>query len=621
MYDLDIQRIIFSLELAKEKTIFIERAGKTAAQIENSIQSDFGEVYPIGLEKFIESIKNISLSYVPEETDDSFLDFAEIFPPEQRREFRDDNIYDLWLKGDIDHEFIWDRVNGNASHPYFIIRKEHAEIIAALQANANTAVVYSDMANGKTLLLYGLACQLRASGHRVFWLNDDVIAASREVDRICSLEGKNVVIIENYDRKLDIVRTIAAKRGNNLMLLLSAKRTSHEVFVDDLARVISPNETVTFEVDHLDNDSLQQVDTILSTYKLWAERDAWNKFQKMRYLAGDCEGQMSSILLDVIKSPNVQKKFHTLFQSFKSNGKFTDVIVASSVLTILGYHRLRDTVISELVRNNYIHTLEFKQNPIAQDLLRIGNGQIIPRSSVLAKYGLTTFMDARSLIDRLISIAQVAHDLGSDQLYFGIYKDLVTFSTLQRMLPIKGKRDALIRFYEALKNLSAAQNHPHFWLQYAIARLATDRDDDLEKARLYLEAAYAQAKLKKNYHTRHMDNVKARYLIRHSTTIPELNVALVELIDGHKLLLAQARTEKTYAPFNVASNYLNFYNAKKDSLHEDARKLLRRYADEILEFIPDLPARVKTERAVVQCEKDLRSMLADLNASADSGRR
>lgn len=52
MYDIDIQRVMFGGDALKEKTIFIERAGKTRAEIESSIQIDFGEVFPVGLDGF-----------------------------------------------------------------------------------------------------------------------------------------------------------------------------------------------------------------------------------------------------------------------------------------------------------------------------------------------------------------------------------------------------------------------------------------------------------------------------------------------------------------------------------------------------------------------------------------
>jgi hypothetical protein len=613
MYDLDIQRIIFSAEQSKGKTIFIEREGKTVAQIENSLQIDFGEVYPIGLRAFVEQIERERKGYIPKQTDDAFFEFDEIGAPHKIDEMRDDHLFDLMLRGEAKTSLIWDRISGQATEPYFIVRKEHTDALSALERDADNVVVHSDMANGKTMLLMGIVQKLVLDGYRVFWLKDDSLGIDGEIERICNLDSRVAIVIENYNNRLDEVRIIQAKRRKRLKLLLSAKRTAHEIFEQDLGKILVAQQTVVFDLDRLGFAELSDVDTMLSTYKLWGDRDTWSSYKKQAYLTNDCDSHFSSILLDIIKSPTVQAKYKALFDSFKEDGPIADVVVAASVLSILGFQRPSTSLISELLRSNYLYSLEFTRHPITQSLLKLGSGHIVARSSMLARYGLTTFMDARALVDRLISIAETAHAYGSDALYFNIYKSLVTFSTLQRMLPEKGKRDALIRFYEALKNLPAAQNHPHFWLQYAIARLASDRNDDLDKARLFLETAYAHAKKRRNYHTRHMDNVKARYLIKHSITIDETNAALLELADGHKLLLAQARTEKTYAPFNVATNYLGFYNAKRDKLGKDGLFLIKRYSQEILNYVPDLPEKVRSERTVIQCVKDLSSVIADID--------
>ncbi|KVD98536.1 hypothetical protein WS65_31795 [Burkholderia anthina] len=617
MYDLDIQRIIFSSENSREKTIFIERTGKAQKDIDNSLQIDFGEVFPIGLNGFLNEVDKIKKEYSPQETDGLLSAFEEQIISDTTEHFRDDDLFDLLLKGDPKIDFIWDKVNNSTSRPYYVTRDNHNVASSELQKNADNVLVFSDMANGKTLSLMGLGCRLQAIGYSVYWLRDDAEDTIREIEYLCSLDRPIVLIIENYNNRLEEIRLIQLKRMPHLKLLLSAKRASHEVFREDLMEIIEPDRTFEFQLDHLTDAEVTELNEILTTYKLWGERDAWGVEKKKRFLTHDCDRQFSSALLEIIKSPAIQQRFKALFDAFHSKTPTADVMVAASVLSLLGFRRPSESVISELLNNNYLYSAEFRRNPIIADLMKIGNGNIIPRSSILAKHGLTTFSDGRTLVEKLIKIAENAHALGENsQLYFGIYKDLVTFSILQQMLPEKGKRDALIRFYEAIKNLRAAQSHPHFWLQYAIARLASDRPDDLEKAKLYLDSAYAHAKKRPNYHTRHMDNVKARYLINHSVLLSEINAAMLELLDGHKLLLAQCRTEKTYAPFNVARHYLKFYNAKKKYLNQSHKKILTDISSQILEYARNLPDHVRTERAVQHCTKDLESLIADIDASA-----
>jgi hypothetical protein len=228
-------------------------------------------------------------------------------------------------------------------------------------------------------------------------------------------------------------------------------------------------------------------------------------------------------------------------------------------------------------------------------------------------YGLTSFSDNRKLIDRLVKITTNAHHRGSiDKIYFGIYVQMVNYGVLQAMLPEKGKRDAVIRFYEGIQNLSSAQNHPHFLLQYAIARLSYDEPDDLAVAKQFLDSAIAQAKKRPSYHTRHMDNVKARYLIKHSITLIDINEAMKELFEAHEILINQMRTEKSDAPYKVAQQYLKFYNDKKSQLDFEKKRKLMNMSSDVLGYISNFNESMQKEKTIGICKINLESIVNDM---------
>lgn len=618
MYDLDIQRIIYANEDLKAKTIFIDRPGKTAEEIESSIQIDFGEVLPIGLDGFWQAYDTIKHDYIPQDTSSTLFCFEEIAISPAREEFRDSHVFDLLLKGESKIDFIWDTVNGGHGNPYYIVRDKQDVVLNLISGGTRNVVTTSDLANGKSLFLAGLTCKLIVKGYRAYWLKDEAERATEEIDRLASQPADTLIVIENYPRRLEEIKHVQLKRSENLILLLSAKSGQHETYQEDLLSILDPATTVDIDLNLLTSSELDSLDEVLTTYKLWGDRDAWPATKKRRFLEDDCSCQLSSVLLEIVRSPSVQTRFKALFAAFHDHAGLADVMVAASVVKMLGFNRPSEYIISELLDSNYLYSLEFKRNPLTSELLSLGGGSLIPRSSILAKHGLTSFSDSRLLVDRLIRIAQNAHERGVDsELFFGIYRDLVTFSTLQPMLPEKGRRDSLIRFYEALKNLRSAKNHPHFWLQYAIARLASDRPDDLGMAKLFLDTAYAHAQKRKNYHTRHLDNVKARYLIQHAITLSELPLAMSELAEGHALLIKQCRTEVSEAPFKTAKNYLSFYNAKREMLGATERKHIRAMASRILEHIPKLPEHIQTISAVRFCRSDLQSVINDVDAYND----
>jgi len=617
MYDIDIQRIMFGGDSLKEKTIFIERAGKTREEIDSSIQVDFGEVFPIGLDGFWQEYDRIARDYVAEDRSTTYFAFEELQPEATPDPLRDDDVFLMLLSGAARTDIVWSTVTGNLEAPYYIIRDQFTRAHASINSGkARNVVCVGDLANGKSLFCLGLACKLASENYRVFWLKDDVDDTAEEIERLCDIQGKVALVIENYTRRLDEVRQIESKRSDDLVAILSAKTSLHEVYQTDLVEILDPAESIELDINAIADTDLDAVEHLLDTYKLWGERDALPDRKKRQFLVHDCGQQLSGILLDIVKSPEIQRRYRGLFDSFREKSEVADVVVAASVLKLLGFNNPKESVISEVLDSNYLYSLDFKRNPIARDLLFFSSGGIVSRSSVLAKYGLVTFTDSRELVVRLIRIATNAHDRGaSSEFYFGIYKDLVTFSILQSMLPEKGKRDSLIRFYEGLKNLRAARSHPHFWLQYAIARLASDRPEDLRMAKLFLDSAYAHAEKKANYHTRHLDNVLARYWIQHSITVPEITGAMVELAEGHALLLKQARTEANDSPYKVAKMYLSFYNAKKSSLTANHKDLLSRMANTVLELAKRLPDHVQAHPAVKHCRSDLQSLLADIAAA------
>lgn len=616
MYDIDIQRIMYGGDALKSKTIFIERSGKTSAEIESSLQIDFGDVFPIGLEGFWREYDSVAATYTAQDDTDTYFAFEELRATTAIDPLRDDDVFSLLLSGTVRTDVVWSTVAGSISSPYFIVRDQIGTSIRAIESGARTLIATSDLANGKSLFCLGASCKLASLSYRVFWLNDDADNTGEELDRICQLPGKLVIVIENYTRRFDEIRHVQAKRGSDLLLILSAKSSLHEVYQEDLLEILDTRKTVEFDLNILSDVELTTLESILETYKFWGDRDALPARKKRQYLEHDCGRQLSAVLLDLVKSPAIQARFRGLFEAFRQKSELADVVVAASVLKLLGFNSPRESVVSEILDSNYLYSLEFKRNIVARELLSFGRGGIIPRSSIMARFGLTSFTDGRELVDRLIRIATNSHNRGeSSDFYFGIYKDLVTFSILQSLLPENGKRDSLIRFYEGLRNLRAAKNHPHFWLQYAIARLASDRPEDLRMAKQFLDSAYAHAEKRKNYHTRHLDNVLARYWIQHAMTVSEINLAMLELADGHALIVKQARTEANDSPYKVARMYVAFYNAKRDSMSAHQKVLLRKMSTTVLELIPKLPEHIRAHSTVRFCCSELESLIADIPAA------
>lgn len=555
MYDLDIQRIIHNLGDLKEKTFFIEKEGIDPNEFEFGIQSDFGTVVPIGLPKFAEIVAQERDQYVPRTDSDTIFDFSKFEVLGDLPDFRDDRVFDLFLRGEIDPNLILASLRGDLPGPYFLKRALHQPAVEALSGNVRCLVVHSDMANGKTAFVAGLSCELIAKGYDVYELNAARADWASDLSILLARPDKVAIVVENANRYVECVKQFALSRKNSDVLICTMRTSMFDHKWAAMSVDFEQDEVFCADLDFLSGSDVNQISILMSTYKFWAARDALPEHRKISFIENDCNSQLSSVLLEIVKSPSVMKKFSDLMEEIATDSDVSTILVAASVLLILDYN-IDNYILSELLPESKIYRINLSDKISFTEILNRHNGKFKFRSSIIAQFVLNQHPNSRELVDKLISICKQAHDRAEkhndSDMFFSIYKSMVTFSVLQGLLPERGKRDALIRFYEGIKNLEAAKSHPHFWLQYAIARLANDGPDDLEKAKIFLDAAYARARNLHNYHTKHMDNTYARFLLKRAIVSDDLRLALSDFSAAHDILNRQAKLEKNHVAYRVA---------------------------------------------------------------------
>lgn len=590
MYDIDIQRILANTPSNKDKTIFIDEVGLTEKQLNRSIQNKFGEIYPIGLQGFIDQYLRISDGYVPVDRSQQYFYLEEIKPSQNNADIRDDDLFDLLFKGEFKDHLISQSLFSNLDSSYFVHRDKHDVFVNALLAGEKNFVIHSDMANGKSAFMRGIGLDVLRKGYRVFWMDKEVGDFHDDYENLLTVDEPTVLIIENILRHNETIKYLSMKKNPNLVIVGSCKSVFYDTnnhFIDEM---FLSNQHFEIDLNVLSQPELTKFSDLFDIYKFWGERENLSRQRKINYLAENCNSALSSILLEIIKSPDIHSRFSGLFKLLHRDDEASNIVITASVLTMLGYE-VSDYLILELSGNNSIYKSKFKTNESVRELIDIRDGKNLPKSSVLAKFALTNHSDAKSLIDTIIMITKNAHNKseldGLGSIFFEIYKSLVNYGVLQSMLPERGKRDALIRFYENTKNLSSA-NHPHFWLQYAIARLAYGESEDLVKAKLYLDTAYSKAmnleeKRGFPYHKNHMDNVKARYLMKHGISSNSRDVFMMNFKEAHVILLRQANNEKNERAYRIASLYSTFWDVKQGSLTDEDINYIKNAAKQMVE--------------------------------------
>lgn len=613
MYDIDIARILFADKALKEKTIFIEREGLNQESYQFSTQNELGTIYPIGLNSFWDKFDKINFNYEKKDDKDILFSLTKYEPKLLETPSTDNDYWALILKGDYDVNLVYSSILSKSS--YYTNRKESIEISELILANKRAIFVLGDLGNGKTMVMLGAATNLLRHGYEVYFLNDSNEFHFDDISIICKKDKPIVIFIENYIRHLDALKILLLRAQSNIKIICSARSVIHEVNTYRLDEIFHDSEYYEIYVDKLKNEEIEIISDTLTSYKVWGKHDSWSKERKIKHIKNECKQEFSSLLIDIASSPDIQERYSSIFSVFKDKSEVGNIFLTAATLSMLGYEPSSSTI-SELTNSRFVYTNEFKSNAAVLQMASLGGGAVVPRSSVIAKYSMTHFSDATAVVDNLVKITVRAHELGqSNNLfgrhYFNIYRDLVTFSVLKPMIPLTKNRESLIRFYEAMKELNAAKTHPHFWLQYAIARLSMETIEDAQKAKHYLDAAYAHANRRENYHTKHLDNVLARYhLFMASRSMDRLNV-MENIIEARKLLIKEVSVEKTEAPYKVAKLFSAVYLEKKSILLETDINFIKDFMRNIISNSNLLPDIIRGKQSVNECVRQLEESLAN----------
>ena len=127
------------------------------------------------------------------------------------------------------------------------------------------------------------------------------------------------------------------------------------------------------------------------------------------------------------------------------------------------------------------------------------------------------------MIDILVQFAKKLYDLK----YYKYYKSIATYANIQKMLPEERRRTSIIKFYEGIKTIQRERENPHFWLQFAIARLAyaeIETYPHLDLAKNYLDKCFELAKKRKNYTTYDFTTQLARFHILKAKSTPKEDI-------------------------------------------------------------------------------------------------
>ncbi|EHU1830499.1 SIR2 family protein [Acinetobacter baumannii] len=568
LYDIDIQEIIYADKELKRKTFFIERSDLTSEEIEDSELNDFGEIKNIGVIKFAEDLKNVDPLAIQDKEEFILTSFEKMKFNQSFDNVNDSEIFNLLLKGELNEGKLYNDLIAEKER-YSIVRHDFQSIIDGLSKKENL-IIFGGLANGKSIYTKQIAINFYNNGYSIFELNDDYLQsyAFKEIETIIKRFPKSLFIIESYTENLEIVSHINNNRNIDTKIILVSRTHEHERTENELyysRKIIEVNKTIELQVDKLSDQDIGKIVDFFDLYGLWGEKFSSSRDHKMKYLSTNASREFHGILLGLLDSPQVKQKLSNFFEEMAKSRTLMTHVVAVLCLAITNISKPNFHIVAAITNSSSIFESSLRKNPVFKQLINSSDGALLVRSSVLAEYILTKFPNSILLVNTVVEIAKNARSKADgNELYFKFYKDLASFRYIQKILPEKGKREALILFYQGLRDIPQERKNPHFWLQYAIARLSYPDKDNLQNAKHHLDVAMSLAKARPNYWTDDIETQYARYYLENAINSydkVQVLLAITDFEDAINLIFkvhaGNRHKKELFRPIILVENFYN----------------------------------------------------------------
>ena len=573
-FDLDIQRIVkdvATIEVMKNKCFFIVLPDEPKRNIRRI--KKFGTPIPIGLDTFVELLKKRK----PYDNSTSRVYHSFIKPTIEVSPSRisHDDIIQLFVKGDVHSGHLAASMFLPNKHLYSITRSHLKDIEQSIEKGTRNILIQSSLGNGKTTLLDELSIILTKKGYSIYTFKRYYDGWENEIESICTEScSKIVFVVDNYAQHRRLFEKLELFRTDQILIVAERTLTS-DVAYEWLFKKFE--NFAVFDVDKLDADEIKSLVKIFDSYGLWGKKSALRWDLKEDYFRNDCHSSLRVILLNLLKSETIRKRFNQLIDTIKTKRSYYDALVLMLVSPLFEFNLDLDQL-AFIFSKHQFYGPHFRNDSVIRELVNIDSGTITLRSSLLAESILVNIIDSDVIVDVLIKVFKSLDAYQTEENYCQILKCLLSHHKISRILNQKDSNnvDCVTRFFEEIRTTEFCKENEHYWLQYAIAKLFAH---DYSSAYIFFNNAYAFAEKRQkrvggtaNY-TYQIDNHFARYLLECEMEFGTKDTCMVQFRKAHELLINPAnKIIVRFYTYKVARNYYRFYDRFFNDLKEDERR-------------------------------------------------
>lgn len=579
LYDIQIQKILYEgMDVFKDKTYFI--TNESVDSKTEYILSKYGHVVKIGVDGFARLIES-KQSFFETQRDLAYLTglckYQILFDVP---EVRDREIENILLFGQVSQSFVDKAINSKQSPQFLIVRKA-CQRIYELVVEKKNVIVYGELGNGKTLILDEAKSYLTSKSIDVYEIFDSEADLISDLDVIAQRGLPSVVIIDNYDLNMEFIQHYCQTKPRNITIVLSARTNAHAKTSTELNKNgFLANE---INIDILNGDELREFIDIIDNLGKWDTKASWSTERKIQFLRDECKSQISLQLLEFFKSPQIVDRIKNSINQLLNDPVSKDTVFAIAFLGLLGVE-LEHAIISEVADNDGIYNNRLRVNEGFTDLFKLEKGKVILKSALFCKTLILNCFGADYVVNKLLQIANYfdrkQHD---NERLKRIFRATLKYSFVESLLPDKGKKNSLERYYDRLKTeVPWLKYDPHFWLQYAMSQIGLK---DYSKAQDYLNTAYAVATKKSGYDCGPIDNQQAHLHLK-MANIKSNGVEVFGYFESAHRLLRKA--DDDHYKYKRVAEYKEFYDTNFSKLSKEQKQKFQRYCTDFLEVISGL---------------------------------
>lgn len=507
LYDIEIQKILHENKAFSEKTYFVTRPEITDRS--RFTLDPFGITLAIGAESFAEILDKNLPNLIAEQVDLGPLSLPKYENSKSEIEIRDSDVDRFLMYGDIQDKLIDSALTTVAGAPILIKRSGLNEAKELLHQNSNL-VIAGELGNGKTIFIRSLSALLTRDGFNVYIVEQSNPYNYHDLEKLANSKTITYLVIDSYEQHLDLIQHFGAINPLNLKLILAARTSIHEKNRSKLKDFgISFHETY---IDELGHNEISEFINIIDNIGFWGDRASLSDRGKESFISDANRHQISLSLLSLLQAPQMKQRVSSIVKNLFTNEELKSTIYSISLLGFLDMP-LNSTLIAEVAGNDSIFSSDLRNNSDFLQIFRIDGSSVKTKSSLFSLTLIKDHFSAIYTVDKLLSIVANLNDTRGDaKEKVELFKSLLRFSVVERLLPENQRKNNLVRYYEQLKRaVPWLKNDPHFWLQYAMALLTYD---DYQKTQTLLNQAYALASKKQGYHTVQIDTQQSRLYIK-----------------------------------------------------------------------------------------------------------